>query len=458
VKILFTVHQFFPDHRAGVEIVTLGLAQELKTRGHEPYVFAAKRSIPGSGIRPGETEDYEFEGIPVRRVGRPEEDLSRPYRLNYQNDEMVQRAWEYLRAVQPDIVHAMHLQGISSSVVRVFKEFGVPVVFTAADFWTVCPVVDLRRHDGVMCTGPEVTHCVRCIASRNPDPRVRNAANLVPGAFLRGVDLLSRTPFSLLSHALRQVRDVRERPAYIRERMQLVDHILAYTRLTRNLLLANGIGAGRIGVSHYGIDTSLIVEASKARRPSSTLRVGFVGTLAPHKGCDILLRAFEALPPGLDVTLSIHGDPKGYEPFMEKLRGLAGCDERITFRGPFSREEIGGVLSEIDVLVVPSRWYENAPGVVFEAFAANVPVVATDLGGLSEVVRHGENGLLFILEDAGDLARQLRRLSEEPGLLEKVRGGIGPVKTVEEYTDEIEELYDTLLKRQTRRQTRDRRL
>ena len=454
MKILFTVHQFFPDHRAGVEIVALGLAQELKTRGHEPYVFAAKRSIPGSGIRPGETEDYEFEGIPVRRVGRPEEGLSRPYRLNYQNDDMAQRAREYLLAVEPDIVHAMHLQGLSSSLVRVFKEFGVPVVFTAADFWTVCPVVDLRRHDGVMCTGPEVTHCVRCIASRNPDPRVRNAANLVPGPILRGVDVLSRTPFSRLSHALRQVRDVRERPASIRERMQLVDHILAYTRLTRDLLLTNGIGARKIGVSHYGIDTSPIVEASKARRrPSSTLRLGFVGTLAPHKGCDILLRAFEVLPPGLDATLSIHGDPKGYEPFMGELRGLAGGDERITFRGPFPREKIGGVLAEIDVLVVPSRWYENAPGVVFEAFAAKVPVVATDVGGLSEVVRHGENGLLVRLEDAGELARQLRRLSEEPGLLEKLRGGIGPVKTVEEYADEIEELYYSLL----RKQMKDRR-
>jgi hypothetical protein len=59
VRILFTVHQFFPDHHAGVEIVTLGLAQELKIRGHEPYVFAAKRSIPDSGIRAGETEDYK---------------------------------------------------------------------------------------------------------------------------------------------------------------------------------------------------------------------------------------------------------------------------------------------------------------------------------------------------------------------------------------------------------------
>jgi glycosyltransferase involved in cell wall biosynthesis len=447
VRILFTVHQFFPDHRAGVEIVTLGLARELKSRGHEPYIFAAKRSIPGSNIGPAETKDYEFEGIPVRRVGRPEEGLSRPYSLNYRNNNMAQKAREYTHNTEPDIVHAMHLQGLSASVLPAFKALGVPVVYTAADFWTVCPVVDLRRHDGVMCTGPEVTHCVRCIASRNPNPRISKAANLVPGLVLGIGDALSRTPLSRRSHALRQIGAVRERPAYIRKKMESVDQIVAYTRLTRDLLLSNGIGGGKIRVSHYGIDTSHITEASGERRPSRTLRVGFLGTLAPHKGCDILIRAFKLLPPDLDATLSMHGDPGPYESFAEELRRLAGDDERITFCGAFPREEIGHILSEVDVLVVPSRWYENAPGVVFEAFAAKAPVVATDLGGLSEFVRHEENGLLFGLEDVGDLARQLRRLGEEPGLLEELRGGIGPVKTVEEYAVELEELYDTLLKR-----------
>ena len=72
MRILFALHQFFPESRAGVELVTLGLAKELKARGHEPFVLAAKRSGPG-GLRPHETEDYEHEGIPVRRVGRPED-------------------------------------------------------------------------------------------------------------------------------------------------------------------------------------------------------------------------------------------------------------------------------------------------------------------------------------------------------------------------------------------------
>ena len=444
MKVLLVLHQFFPDHGAGVETVTLGIARELKGRGHEPYVLAAKRSFPESELCPYEVEDYEYEGVPVRRIGRPKESFSRPYHLNYHNEEMARKVREYVREVAPDVVHVMHLQGLSANALPVFEELGVPVVFTATDFWTVCPVVDLRRHDGVMCSGPELHHCIRCIASRAPGSRMESAIKMTPDAALKAAGALSWTPLSRLSLPLRQVRDLRERPGYIKGRMKRVDRVIAYTRLARDLLLANGVGERKTSVSTYGIDTSNI-PAATANRDVPPLRVGFVGTLAPHKGCDILVRAFEELPPELDATLTIHGDLERYAFYTDELRRLAGEDARISFAGPFPREKIGYVLSEIDVLVVPSRWYENAPGVIYEAFAAGVPVVATDLGGLSEIVRHEENGLLFGLEDHRGLARQLRRLGEEPGLLERLRDGIRPVKTVEENVDELETLYAGLL-------------
>ena len=449
MRILFAAHQFFPESRAGVEVVTLGLARELKARGHEPFVLAAKRTVPHSDLEPGETEDYEYEGIPVRRIGRPAEGLSRPYELNYRNDDMARKAREYAREVGPDVVHAMHLQGLSADVLPAFGELGLPVIFTAADFWAVCPVVDLRRHDGVLCEGPEVSHCVRCIASRSPSGRVRRAASLMPGAVPAVAGRLSRTPLARRSLALRQVGAVRARPEYIRERLERVDQVLAYTRLTRDLLAANGIPGGKILVSPYGVDTSHVAGASAARRPSPTLRVGFVGTLAPHKGPDTLVRAFQMLPGSVDATLSVHGGGRGYETYVEELRELTGEDPAISLPGAFSRGELRGVLQELDVLVVPSRWYENAPGVIFEAFAARMPVVAANLGGMSEFVRHGENGLLFAPEDAEDLARQLRRLAGEPGLLTKLRAGIGPVKNVGGYADELLSLYDTLLKKRS---------
>src|SRR5829696_8439405 len=227
MRILFVAHQFFPEHYAGVEVLTLGLAKASGDRGHEPYVLAAKRSIPFNDIRRGEIEDYEFEGIPVRRVGRPREGLSRPYHLDYDNEVIAQRTREYMREIDPDVVHAMHFQGLSASVIPAIKEFGVPLVYTATDFWAVCPVVDLRRHDGVMCRGPELVHCVRCIASRYPGTRMKTAVDHTPNAALRAVVGLSETPVSKISRSVRQVGALKERPEYIRERMELVDHIIA---------------------------------------------------------------------------------------------------------------------------------------------------------------------------------------------------------------------------------------
>ena len=445
MRILFAAHQFFPEHYAGVEIVTLGLARAFRARGHETYVLAPKRSVPINDIEPGEIEDYEFEGIPVRRVGRPKEGMSRPYRLDYENEVMAHRAREYMQEVRPDLVHAEHFQGLSASVIPVFKEFEVPLVYTATDFWTFCPVIDLRRHDGALCKGPELVHCTRCIASRHTGTRMEATVDRMPDAALMAAGRLSDTPFSKISHSLRQVRALKERPGHIREKMEQVDHIIVYTRLMRDLLIANGIGPGKIEVSPYGIDTSHILNAPQNRSLPPPLRVGFIGTLAPHKGCDTLIRAFRKLPRELNATLDIHGNLERFRRFVKELRRLAGNDERINFAGPFQRESVGYILSELDVLVVPSRWYENQPGVILEAFAAGMPVVATDLGGMSEFVQHEENGLLFELENVEDLARQLRRLGEEPGLLERLRAGIGSVKTVEENVDELEALYNTLL-------------
>ena len=450
MKILFALHQFFPEHYAGTEVLTLGLAQELKARGHEPYVLAAKRSFPIHDIQPGEIEDYEVGGVPVRRVGRPTGGFSRPYHLDYQNETMAERTREYVREVEPDVVHAMHFQGLSTSVIPAFKEFGAPVVYTATDFWTICPVVDLRRHDGIMCRGPDIAHCPRCIMSRHPDFRRKTVLERAPNAALRIAGKLSDTPLSNFSAPLRQIHALKERPERIREKVRLVDHILAPTLLTRDLLAANGVGTGSIEVSHYGIDVSRILDAPRNRNLPPPLRVGFIGTLGPHKGCDLLIRAFKSLPPELDATLTVYGDPARFESFAKELHELAGGNDRIDFAGTFPPERIGHVLAEMDVLVVPSRWYENTPLVVYSAFAAGAPVVATALGGLSEVVKHGENGLLFELENVEDLGRQLRRLGEEPGLLEELRAGIGHVKTVEENVTELEELYARLVKERGR--------
>ena len=116
------MHQFFPEHRAGTEVLTLGLARALRSLGHQTAIFAAKRSLPSTNLSPGAIEDYAVEGVPVRRIGRPLESLKRPFRLNYENPEMAAGLRDYIREFRPDVVHFMHLQGLSAAAIPVVKE------------------------------------------------------------------------------------------------------------------------------------------------------------------------------------------------------------------------------------------------------------------------------------------------------------------------------------------------
>ena len=126
---------------------------------------------------------------------------------------------------------------------------------------------------------------------------------------------------------------------------------------------------------------------------------------APH----VLLEAVAGLPRGR-VTVTIagdlapyHGDDR-YASIVRPLLQRTG----VEWLGRVAHDESAGACSpRLDVLVVPSIWIENSPFVIKEAFAAGVPVVASNLGGMAELVQDGRNGLLFTAGDSADLRRVL---------------------------------------------------
>jgi GT2 family glycosyltransferase len=178
------------------------------------------------------------------------------------------------------------------------------------------------------------------------------------------------------------------------------------------------------------------------RTTSSRLRVGFAGGLQPTKGCDILIDAVEHLPAGsvaVDVLGnggSYHGDDRFVKAMQSRLGHTA-----MRRLGSVSHERMPAVLADLDVLVVPSTWIENAPFIIREAFAAHVPVIASDLGGMAEMVHDGVDGLLFRPGDSGGLAAVLRRLIEEPTLLSTLRAGITKPMSIEEDAAQLREVY-----------------
>ena len=142
---------------------------------------------------------------------------------------------------------------------------------------------------------------------------------------------------------------------------------------------------------------------------SAPLRIAFVGQAVERKGLPVLLRAFEALREHLPVTLHVVGVT------ADELRPLMLDDRGVVALGKCSDAEKGEVLEQADVLCAPSLGGESFGMVLTEAFAAGTPVVASEIAGYRDVVKHGANGLLVPRGDARALAEALRDLALDSG-------------------------------------------
>jgi glycosyltransferase involved in cell wall biosynthesis len=175
---------------------------------------------------------------------------------------------------------------------------------------------------------------------------------------------------------------------------------------------------------------------------SEALRFAYLGRLDPVKGVDLLIDAYRRLSSEYaDLSLAIWGDASKQPAYLERLRRMGADAPGLTFECRYDPADLGRILAEVDVLVVPARWPEIGPFVVLEAFASGTPVIGARIGNIPELVEHGASGLLFAPDSVADLERQMRRVLEEPDLVQRLRQGIGPVRIVHQEMDEIMEVY-----------------
>ncbi|RME97159.1 MAG: glycosyltransferase, partial [Chloroflexi bacterium] len=180
------------------------------------------------------------------------------------------------------------------------------------------------------------------------------------------------------------------------------------------------------------------------KNPSSKIRVGYIGQLAPHKGVHVLVDAFCRLPDLAEAELTIYGDPGHFAGYAAQLRAAAAERLDIHFSGSFDNAQVSQVYRNLDVLVVPSIWYENSPNTILEAFAHQTPVITSNLGGMAELVAHQKTGLLFTPGSATDLADKLSTVLANPALLAGWRQNIQPPKSLPQEMEELEQVYRTL--------------
>ncbi|SHN54900.1 Glycosyltransferase involved in cell wall bisynthesis [Geodermatophilus obscurus] len=210
-----------------------------------------------------------------------------------------------------------------------------------------------------------------------------------------------------------------------RSALRRADAVVVLTDRTAAALVADGVPAERVSTVPSGFDPRLF-----AGRPPDAFpgvgrpRIGYVGRLAPQKRADRLVEAFGRMRE--PASLVVVGDG----PDRQRVHALAAGLPRVHLTGFVEHTAVPAVLASLDVLALPSA-YEEMGSVLTEAMASGLPVVASDVGGIPEVVHHGVTGLLVPPGDADALAAALDRLAADPEL--RARLAAGALVRAEEY-------------------------
>ena len=452
MKILLATHFFPPGHPGGTEAYTLGLAQTLRSMGHSPFVICAERWGEGGSWVP-RYEDTVYEGIPVRRLFWNWQLAPDPFVNFYDNRETQRHFGDYLELLRPDVVHVTSCYSLGAGILRASKLAGVPVVVTLTDTWFLCPRPTLQRSDGTTCVGPkDSTTCARCLAAETRLFRAMVAA-LPSRLAARMLLLATRIPSVARMRAIRgRLGDVPRRSRVLREGLERVDCVLAPSRFLVREFERNEYSAEMIRVSPHGIDVSWL-SLLRSRKGGEPPCIGYIGQIEPGKGVDLLIRAFRSISPPLSGELRIYGDLSKNPEFGAMLVRLAADEPNVKFMGGFERSQLAEVLSTIDVVAVPSVWSESFGLVILEAFAALKPVVASNVGGIPELIENEVNGLLFERGDVTSLAKALSRCLQDAPLPSRLRDGIKPVRTINEEVRDLIALYSETIARHRRTAT-----
>ena len=201
--------------------------------------------------------------------------------------------------------------------------------------------------------------------------------------------------------------------------LRQADRVIAQSRRERALLESIGVAADRIEQIPTPFDLSEFPSfAPRSGRTGPPVAV-FVGRLyLRQKGLDVLLRAVARLPRDSRPQLRFVGEDWGGQAVLESLAAALGVDH-LVFTGPVDRHTILRELARADLFVLPSR-FDSFPVVLLEAMAAGLPVVASDVGAVAEVVADGETGYVVPAGDEVALAGAVARLVADPGLRERL--------------------------------------
>ncbi len=428
MRLIQVISEYFPpvdDSCGGTQVHLRDLAAALGARGHDVEIF--------SGLRGREFDEYaltqiQWDGVPVMRVTNNFQDVER-FEMLYASPKLDARFRAFLWGRKPDLVHFHHLTRLSTTLIQVCAELGIPTALTLHDYWLVC--LRGQRYHPVrqeVCEVLDRERCVECLHPLWPTLMPLDAPDELTNAFER-----RRGWYTLRRWEL-----------HVRRAVELCDLVIAPAPFHRDRFVEWGLDPERCVVVEHGLDTRRLRTEPRPPRPVRT--IGYLGNVIPPKGVHVLVEAFRRLGRD-DLALDIRGECvafHGRTDYADRLQAADGLDVRLG--GAYDHADLPGILADFDVLVVPSVWWETFGLTVREAALAGVPVVVSDVAGLHDAVEAGL-ALGFRTGDAEDLARVLRRLIEDDDLRAEMGRKADLVRDIDACAAETERHYEAVVAR-----------
>jgi len=378
MKFLMINKFYYP--RGGTERYCFDVTRLLQRQGHQviPFSMVHERNWESEYSR------YFVEEISLERsadLRRPLASLRAATRAIYSR-----QARHKLEALildeRPDLayLHNIHHQ-ISLSILPVLKKHGIPIVWRLHDYSLFCPNSSFYSGQAVCeaCAGGRYYHILLQGCRRGS-----RAASLVAGLG----SYLDRWL------GLPDLVDLFIAPSQFLK-AKMIQHGLDAEKL---IVMPNFIELGTFELAPLALHTT----NGKGEEEGCLL---YFGRLSREKGLRTLIQAVTQVA---DCRLKVVGDgPQRRE--LEALAGGTACG-RVEFAGYQRIERLLAILKSARIVVLPSEWYENCPYTILEAFAAGKPVIASDIGGIPELVEDGKDGLLFEPGNADRLADRIRFL------------------------------------------------
>ncbi len=403
MRIAIVMHGFPPEYMAGSEVYSLHLALELN-KTHEVFVF---HRIDNPFLKEYKLVKSEFQGLTKYMINIPY--LPHYFEGRYINPRVERIYEQFLNEIQPDIIHFGHLNYLSTNLVKISKERGFQNIFTLHDYWLYCPRGQLiNRRDESLCDDIDFEICLECLDEYLVNEN--NAKDKIKQRF---------------DHIQKNV-------------VNYVDMFISPSKFLLNKMVELGIPKEKMVYLDYGFNHEYFSDYKK--KPSEKIRFGYIGRIIPTKGVHLIIDAFNRITDE-NTELFIYGSSSNVHYLKSR-----STNQNIHFKGYYNNWEIAKVLAEIDILIVPSIWFENSPLVIHEASLARIPVIVTDLGGMAEYVKNNVNGLLFERNNVDDLLDKIMMFIRNPNLIDELGNNPIYVQSAEEHAKSVEEIYFKILK------------